>query len=87
MNTEREEREHLPDVLDRASARSEEMIEVALADVRRAQASMPPPTGHCLWCEAEIEDNPKARFCDGECGAAWQNYTDKRRRQGFPAGL
>lgn len=84
MNTERE---HLPDVLDRATARSEEMIEDALAEVRRSQERMPPPTGHCLWCEEEVEDNPQARFCDSECAGAWQNYSERRRKQGLPVNL
>ena len=74
--------EHLADDLVRATRRAEEVVADGIAAARLAQARMPAPTGNCMWCEAELEDIPTARFCDADCSAAWENYREVRRRQG-----
>lgn len=79
---EGEEFEHLTDDLDRAARRAAEMAFDGIEAARAAQARMPEPDGKCMWCEEDIEDAPRARFCDAECARAWENYRETRRRQG-----
>lgn len=74
--------EHLSDDLDRAARRADELVADGIEVARLAQARMPEPDGRCMWCEEEIEDVPRARFCDADCAAMWQNYRETRRRQG-----
>lgn len=79
----REQHERHTDILDTAAQTAQALLDDAIAHARRQQARMPPPDGHCMYCQAEIEDFGIARFCDSECAAGWEHEQEVKRKQGL----
>lgn len=71
----------MADIFDKASDRTEEIIGDAINEVRRKAKNPDRYTGHCLYCNTEI--NTGGRFCPKEdCGEQWELEQEILRRQG-----
>ncbi len=68
------------DDVDRAEQRIEEILEDALAEVRRAQEHGVKAIGACLYCGETLPD--PMRFCDADCRDAWDHEQRIKRMTG-----
>lgn len=70
----------MSDIFDQASDREQLERDLAIASARKPSASAQ-ATGHCLWCNAQIEQGK--RWCDAECREDWElNQQAFRRKNG-----
>lgn len=67
----------MSDIFDQASDREQLERDLAIASARKHFASAH-VTGHCLWCNAELEQGK--RWCDAECREDWELDQESRRR-------
>ena len=65
------------DDADRAEERIEQVMDDALAEVRRAQEHGVKATGMCLYCGEQVP--PMLRFCDADCRDGWE-YEDRLKK-------
>ena len=71
----------MPDEIDRAQEREQEMREDAIAEqVRRAHRRFLTPAGACHYCGEPVRG--ASLFCDTECGWAWEEEQAARKRNG-----
>jgi len=68
------------DDADRAEERIEQVLEDALAEVRRAQERGIKAVGVCLFCGEPLPDH--MRFCDADCRDGWEFEARMQRMNG-----
>lgn len=69
----------MADDVDITTARAE--AEAPRLIVASRKCTPPPPTGRCLYCDAQLADIEQ-HFCDAECARAWEYEQDRRRANG-----
>lgn len=60
----------MADEIDLADEVTETMLKAQIARARKQQQHIP-ATGHCLYCDAPLDDS-KRRWCDADCRDDWE---------------
>ena len=73
----------MPDEIDRACDREQELRDIALEDHARRRGADLPPCGECYGCGQPFADGDPRLFCDGLCADDYARQRAQRARSGI----